>query len=168
MQMTSFRKRLIAAALVGFSAHAGAQSQPQEPAYTPNLWRVEISPYTYHYSYNVEHRPVRLIGLERETPDRWFVGGAYFSNSFGQDSGYVYMGRSYYNVFESLPRVYLKWSAGLMYGYKDPYEDKVPLNYKGFSPAIVPAVGWRFNGGWNAQVNVLGAAALMFSLVKEL
>lgn len=166
--MKFLRQPLIAAALVCFGGHVAAQSQPEAPSYSPNLWRVEISPYTYHYSYNPEHRPVHLIGLERETPDRWFLGGAYFTNSFGQDSGYFYAGRSFYNVFDSLPRVYMKLSAGILYGYKAPYEDKVPLNHNGFSPAIVPAVGWRFNGGWNAQVNVLGAAALTFSLVKEL
>ncbi len=166
--MNCLRQPLIAAAFICLGGHAAAQNQPEAPAYKPNLWRVEISPYTYHYSYNPEHRPVHLIGVERETPDRWFFGAAYFTNSFGQDSGYAYFGRSYYNVLDSLPRVYMKLSAGVLYGYKPPYEDKVPLNHNGFSPAIVPAVGWRFNGGWNAQINVLGAAALTFSLVKEL
>jgi hypothetical protein len=166
--MKFLRQPLIAAALACMGGQAAAQSQVEAPAYNPNLWRVEISPYTYHYSPNPEHRSVYLIGLERETPDRWFVGGAYFSNSFGQDSGYVYFGRSYYNVLDGLPRVYVKWSAGVLYGYKPPFEDKVPMNHNGFSPAIVPAVGWRFNGGWNAQVNVLGTSALTFSLVKEL
>ena len=55
----------------------------------------------------------------------------------------------------------------MLYGYKPPYNHKVPLNYKGFSPAIVPAAGWRFGSGWNAQIDMLGTAGLTYSLVKE-
>ena len=167
-------RRFAACALLGLACNAMAQTAtasdtpPAEAPAVPYRWRLEYSPYTTHYSYNVEHRHVYLAGLEREsTVDNSFVGLALFSNSFGQESGYLYLGKSYYNVLESLPQVYLKWSAGILYGYKPPFNHKVPLNYKGFSPAFVPAVGWRFAGGWNAQVDMLGTAGLTYSLVKE-
>lgn len=167
-------RRFAACALLGLAGHAMAQTAtapdtPQVAAPSvPYRWRVELSPYTTHFNPSSEHRHVVLVGLEREsTVDNSFVGLALFSNSFGQESGYLYLGKTYYQVVESLPQLYLKWSAGVLYGYKAPYNDKVPLNYKGFSPAVVPAVGWRFEGGWNAQVDLLGTAGLTYSLVKE-
>lgn len=163
-------RQWVGCVLLGFACAASAQSAtpPDEPLAPSYRWRLELSPHTSHYSYNPEHRPVHLVGLEREASDNSFYGMALFSNSFGQDSTYVYAGHSYYGVFESLPHVYLKVSVGVLYGYKPPYEHKVPLNYRGFSPAVVPAVGWRFDSGWAAQVNLLGTAGVMYSLVKEL
>jgi hypothetical protein len=163
---------LAACALLGLASGVLAQTATNldTPAELPPVsyqWRIEISPYTQHYGYNVDHRPVHLAGLEREAPDHTFYGLALFSNSFGQESGYLYLGKSYYNVFDRVPQVYLKWSAGILYGYKAPFENKVPLNYKGFSPGFVPAIGWRFGAGWNAQIDMLGAAGLTYSLVKE-
>ena len=162
-------RRLFAGVQICLACSAIAQSAtlPVESAADTYRWRIELSPYTTHFSYNPEHRPVRLVGIERETSDNSFYGLALFSNSFGQDSGYLYLGKSYYGVFQSLPHVYLKWSAGVLYGYKPPYENKVPLNYKGFSPGFVPGMGWRFDSGWSAQVNVLGTAGVMYSLVKD-
>jgi len=101
-------------ALLGLTANAMAQTAT-DSADQPYRWRIEFSPHTTHYSYNPEHRPVHLLGLEREsTADNGFYGLALFSNSFGQDSGYLYLGKSYYGVFDSYPKVYLKWSAGIL------------------------------------------------------
>ncbi len=177
---TLLKPRLLATcALWALAASANAQVATQTvtaadlPAATvatstPYRWRLELSPYTSHFSHSEEHRPVYLAGLEREsTLDNRFYGLALFSNSFGQESAYLYLGQSYYQVLDSLPQVYLKWSAGILYGYKPPYDHKVPLNYKGFSPGFVPAMGWRFASGWNAQIDMLGVAGFTYSLVKE-
>jgi hypothetical protein len=43
------------------------------------------------------------------------------------------------------------------------YKDKVPLNYKGLSPAIVPTVGYQINKNYSFQLNLLGTAGLMLS-----
>lgn len=170
----SILRRVAVCGLLGLACNAMAQTAtapdtlPAEAPPVPYRWRLELSPHTTHFSYSADHRPVHLVGLEREsTVDNSFYGLALFTNSFGQDSGYAYLGKTYYNVFDSLPKVYLKWSAGVLYGYKPPYNHKVPLNYKGFSPAIVPAAGWRFGSGWNAQIDMLGTAGLTYSLVKE-
>lgn len=165
--LVSPRRLFVCAQLyLACSAIAQPATLPVEPLADAHRWRVEFSPYTTHFSYNPEHRHVHLVGIEREASDNSFYGLALFSNSFGQDSGYLYLGKSYYGVFQSLPHVYLKWSVGVLYGYKPPYEDKVPLNYKGFSPGFVPALGWQFDSGWSAQLNVLGKAGVMYSLVK--
>ena len=164
--------RIAIYAVLGLACNAMAQTAASadvaDASAVPYRWRLELSPHTTHFSYNAEHRPVHLMGLEREsTVDNSFYGLALFTNSFGQDSAYAYLGKSYYNVFDSLPQLYLKWSAGVLYGYKPPFSHKVPLNYKGFSPGFVPAAGWRFGSGWNAQIDMLGTAGLTYSLVKE-
>jgi hypothetical protein len=87
-----------------------------------------------------------------------------FSNSFGQECVYIYpWGQVYKNLFGVQPLSF-KWTAGLLYGYKEPYEHKVPMNYKGFSPGLIAAVAYQFPSGWTAQVDTLGTAALMFQI----
>lgn len=126
------------------------------------------SPYTFHYSRDPAHRPVRMIGLERQRSDRWVWGGTYFSNSFGQPSTYLYGGQRLENFSHHHPELFAQWTAGLLYGYKGEYKDKVPLNHNGFSPGLVLSVGWQFNPTYSAQVNVLGNSALMFQFSAEL
>jgi hypothetical protein len=128
-------------------------------------WRVMASPYTYHYSRDPNHRPVWMLGVERQRSDDLLWGLCYFSNSFGQPSGFLYGGQRLYD-FSAYPQLYAQWSAGLMYGYKGEYQDKVPFNHRGFSPGLVLAVGWQFSPRYAAQVNVLGnsAAMLQFSI----
>jgi hypothetical protein len=48
------------------------------------------------------------------------------------------------------------------------YEDKVPLNYKGFSPGFVPSLGYRFSKRIYGQLDLLGTSALMFTIVAPL
>jgi hypothetical protein len=118
------------------------------------------SPFTHHYSPSDEHRYVWLVGVERERADGRLSGITYFSNSFGQPSTYIFpWGQSYRNL-GGVQGLYAKWSGGLLYGYVEPYENKVPLNVNGFSPAIIPSLGFERNG-FGAQVNFLAAAGLM-------
>ena len=119
------------------------------------------SPYTKHYRPSPEHKYVWLIGAARERADGALAGVAVFSNSFGQPSAYIFpWGKIYRNVLDH-PNVYAKWSAGLLYGYREQYEDKVPMNKNGFSPGFIPALGWEFNSSSQAQVNFLGLNAVM-------
>ena len=169
---------LCALMLVAAAAQVPAQSQPQDAAAkpvaadTPNpaprntdgdYWRLVGSPYTYHFSPDPDHEPVYAIGLERQRSDKWFWGGTYFSNSFGQPSAYLYVGQRYANLFAVDP-LFVQWSAGLLYGYKEPFEDKVPFNYNGFSPGAVFSVGWQFTREFSMQANLLGFSALMIQL----
>lgn len=118
------------------------------------------SPYTYHFSKSDEHRYVWLVGVERERADGRLLGITYFSNSFGQPSTYIFpWGQTYPNL-GGVQGLFAKWSGGLLYGYVEPYENKVPLNVNGFSPAIIPSIGYE-KQGYGAQLNLLGTAGLM-------
>lgn len=126
------------------------------------------SPYTSHFHPSDEHEHVWLIGLERERANGALAGAAFFSNSFGQESAYIFpWGEIYRNVLDQ-PQLYFKWTAGLLYGYTGRYEHKVPLNSGGFSPAIVPAMGWEFSSGQQIQLNLLGLNGMMLQFTQPL
>lgn len=169
---------LLALTLVAATTSALAQTAAPAPAESPpaddakiveprktdaDYWRLVGSPYTYHFSADPDHEAVYAIGLERQRSDKWFWGGTYFSNSFGQPSGYLYVGQRYGNLF-AVEQLFAQWSAGLLYGYKEPYEDKVPLNYNGFSPGAVFSLGWQFTRQFSVQANLLGTAGLMVQM----
>ena len=121
-------------------AQAHATSAPSTTTETPeangDFWRLVASPYTLHFNPGPEHEAVYAIGVERQRSDKWLWGGTYFRNSFGQPSGYLYAGQRYGNLFSVKP-LFAQWTGGLLYGYKEPYEDKVPFNHNGFSPGAV-------------------------------
>ena len=75
----------------------------------------------------------------------------------------IHGGQSYPN-FWGYEKLTAKWSAGLIYGYVEPWEHKVPLNHNGFSPGFVPALSWKLGSGYEAQVSFPGGAGLMFHL----
>lgn len=143
-----------------------ALAQPGEQvivSQSPKL-QLQFSPYSYHFSPSEEHKSVFMVGLEREHAGGKLDGITFFSNSFGQECLYVYpWGGVYKNIWGVAPLSF-KWTAGLLFGYKEPYEDKVPFNYKGFSPGVVFALAYEFKPGWSAQVNALGNSALMLQL----
>ncbi len=130
-------------------------------------WRLIASPYSFHYSRDAAHHPVRVIGLERQRADGTVWGGTYFSNSFGQPSAYVYGGQRL-DHWSKHPQLFAQWTAGVLYGYKGEFKDKVPFNHGGFSPGLVLSVGWQFTPLYSAQFNVLGNSALMLQLSVDL
>ena len=94
------------------------------------------------------------------------MGAAYFNNSFDQKCEYLYFGKSW--PLESIDRnLYFKLTGGVLLGYKEPYENKIPFNHNGVAPGLVPALGYRF-GDFNVQVNLLGTAAVMFTAGYDL
>jgi hypothetical protein len=146
-----------------------AEAKPDSVADSGDFWRLQGSPYTVHYHKDNEdeHQPVYMIGIERQRRDGWLWGGVYFSNSFGQPSGYVYVGEKVIN-FSRWDKLFFQWTAGIMYGYKEPYEDKVPFNYKGFSPGATLGLGWQFTREFSVQAITLGAAGMMFQAAIDL
>jgi hypothetical protein len=136
---------------VASTAEAGAQAQ----------WRLLVSPYSFHWRPSAEHKRVWALGVERQASDASVVGASYFSNSFGQDSAYVYYGQRYQGLF-GRPQLYAQWSVGMLYGYKGAYEDKVPLNNNGFSPGALLTGGWQFNREHSLAFHLLGDAGVMF------
>ena len=156
----------IATGLIVAQLAGAALAQQDQPSWAGegNKLRWQLSPYTLHFSPSEEHRHVYMVGIEREHSDGKLDGFNLFRNSFGQPSLYIHpWGQVYHNVWDIKPLSF-KWTAGLLYGYKEPYENKVPLNYKGFSPGAVIALEYEFSSGWSAQVDMLGTAGMMFQV----
>ena len=134
-----------------------------EPAHRGEL---TLSPYTLHWSNNPEHKHVYLVALDEQLPGGRLCGISFFSNSFGQPSTYVYAGQQFNQLFGQ-NNLFLKVTAGIMYGYVGQYENKVPLNYRGFSPAIIPSLGYKLTEHDSVQIKLLGTAGLMFSYGRQ-
>ena len=145
-------------------ASAPDTSTPSPPA-RPR-WDLTLSPWTHHWNDNPAHRHVLLGAMDRYVAGQRFCGLALFSNSFGQPSAYVYAGQQFNQLFGQ-PKLFLKVTAGIMYGYVGKYQNKVPLNSHGFSPAIIPSLGYNFNEHDSAQVKLLGTAGIMFSYGRK-
>ena len=137
----------------------------QEPS-SDELWRLTGSLYTYHYSQDSAHRDVYMLGIEKQFPHRFILGGAIFRNSFGQPTAFVYAAKRL-NGFTDMEQIFAQVSAGVLYGYRGMYSHKVPLNYSGFSPGAVLSVGWQFTPMWSAQLNLLGNSAVMFQVSAD-
>jgi hypothetical protein len=128
-------------------------------------WEVTLSPYAYHWNYNPEHKHVMLGAIDSHLSGGRFCGLAFFSNSFGQSSAYAYAGQRWDNVFGN-PNLFAKVSAGLIYGYRGLYQDKIPLNHYGIAPAVIPSLGYTFSPEDSAQVFILGNAGLLFAYTR--
>ena len=125
-------------------------------------WDLTLAPYAHHWSHSPDHRPVFLGAIDRHVNGDRFCGLALFRNSFGQPSAYLYVGQQW-NHLMGQPQLFAKISAGLIYGYKGPYQHKIPFNDYGIAPAIIPSVGYAFTRQDSIQVMVLGSAGLLFS-----
>lgn len=132
----------------------------------PGIWRFNVSPFSHHFRYSEEHRYVWAVGIERQNRDDWLAGASYFSNSFGQPSAYVYIGRRFNELFDQ-PNLFGQVSAGVMYGYVGKYQHKVPLNYGGFSPGALVSMGWQFEKRSSAVIHLLGDAGFMLQLSHD-
>ena len=137
-----------------------ADDTPDTPHDKP--WQLMLSPYAEHWHYNPEHRPVRLISLERQDIRGRFCGLAFFTNSFGQPSLYGFVGQRWTGVMGN-PHVFFKLSGGLIYGYKGAYKDKIPFNNYGIAPAVIPSLGYHFSGDHSVQASLLGTAGFLLA-----
>ena len=124
---------------------------------------LQIGPLVYHRNKDEAHNnEPNLVGVEWESASRWEVGASFFKNSFFQPCVYIYGGKRWF-WRSADDGFYLKLTAGPLYGYKEPYEDEIPVNDNGFGFAIIPAIGYQYKRA-NAQVVVLGGAGVMLSL----
>ena len=152
----------IAGLVVAHLVIAAEAPAPQSGS-TGNIVMIQASPDVIHFDSDPGHTDwAWMVGVEWQRPSRWLLGFSYFNNSFGQKSQYYYAGYVW-KPSDRDPRWYLKLSGGLLYGYKEPYEDKVPFNHNGYSPAIIPALGYKWDR-WNTQLILLGNAGLTISL----
>ena len=85
-------------------------------------------------------------------------------HSYGKRSYYGYAGKRY--DFADTP-FYAKVTAGLLYGYKDEYRDKIPFNRFEIAPVVIPSLGVKYRR-LSAEVVLLGTAASLFNIGFEL
>ncbi len=127
----------------------------------------QYSVYNKHWSNNPEHvNKNHLLNFQIQSnydrvwgADKTLFGVAFFKNSFGQPSQYLYWGQQWdFNDY-----VYAKVSAGLLHGYKGKYKDKIPFNKLGVAPAILPTLGVRYKNA-SVEAIILGNSALMIGV----
>jgi hypothetical protein len=76
--------------------------------------------------------------------DRSHFGAAVFDNSYGQFSQTIYYGLEWDWKPAWGGSLFWAASAGIVHGYKEPYENRLPFNRAlGVGLAIVPALGWE-------------------------
>lgn len=138
-----------------------AAQAPPEPE-DGQRWTFTFAPYVYHWRYDEDHRPAFVFALERRVAGNRFCGLSLFRNSFGQPSAYAYLGQRWDNLFDR-PELSLKVSYGVIYGYTGQYHDKVPFNWNGFSPTVIPSLAYHLNPQDSLDVMVLGTAGLVFA-----
>ena len=173
--MRTFQSIWLSVALAFFGLSAQAQSDQHhcpdflavqgapEPTYSGEF---TFSPFTQHYKYSAEHKPVVMVALDEQLPGGRLCGFSFFSNSFGQPSAYAYVGQQFNGLFDN-PNLFVKVTGGILYGYVGKYQHKVPLNSHGFSPAVIPALGYKLTERDSVQVKLLGTAAIMFSYGRK-
>lgn len=151
-----------------------ARDDAPENSANGSYWKIHVAPYALHFNPSSEHKHVYLLGIERGQPgapswtraDETVWGLSAFNNSFGQPSAYAYYGYRWNNLFGH-QALFFKLSGGLLYGYKKPYENKVPFNNNGFSPGLIPTVGYQLTPNDSVQVGALGTAGLIFMYGRQ-
>ena len=142
---------------------------PSAQAQQPVLGQLELnlSPLTLHFTPSNEHKNVLLLGISKVDADGTVVSGAVFSNSFGQPCATLQWGQRYLAPL-GFNRWYWQWTVGPVYGYVAPYNHKVPLNYQGLSPVVIPSLGYQLSEKFSAEFTLLGNSALMLQLAYPL
>lgn len=158
--------RLLGTCLLGacLASPAGATNWSPCPNWdATDRYTVFASPYTYHWSDEnaSQHKTAYALSLNRQLGDDRFCGLSLFRNSFGQPSAYAYTGWSWPQPWKAYPQVFVHVTAGIIYGYVGEFKDKVPLNVGGFSPVVIPSVGYRLTEQLDLEVQILGTAAVM-------
>ena len=106
-----------------------------------------------------------IVALEWLTPrhaiwraDRTHFGLALFDNSYGQFSQSLYAGLEWSWTRALGGDVFASLSFGLVHGYKEPHENKLPLNSAlGVGLTLVPAIGWQ-RGNLGFAAGLAGSA----------
>lgn len=127
-----------------------------------NRWLVQTSLYTKHFHPDVQHvNHQRLVNLEYQRADNWLAGVAFFRNSFGQPSEYLYLGKLWRPF--SAQAVHVKLTGGLLHGYKGEFRDKIPFNKSGIAPALLPSIGYSTRR-FTSEFILFGTNGMMFTL----
>ena len=122
--------------------------------------------YGVHWDSSDDYRGIpALIGLEWSREDRRIAGVSLFNNSFGQFSQYYYYGYKW-RLNRWHEKLQVKLTGGVIYGYVGEFEDRLDPNWSGFSPAIIPSLGWK-ERRWGFDVALLGNAGFMLLVGRD-
>jgi hypothetical protein len=152
LRVAPSRPALVLAAALSMTASQAALAQQQAAG---DQLRISYAPKAFHFTQDDEYVDWNhIVALEWLTPrhrfwgaDRSLVGFSLFDNSYGQFSQSVYAGLEWDWTRAGGGEVFLALSAGLVHGYKEPHEDKLPLNSAlGIGLTVVPAIGWQRDG----------------------
>jgi hypothetical protein len=181
----ALRLLMVAVSTAGLLVPSGADAQaPSSPGEAetskfaaawsaPEPWRtdrfyIQTSVASVHFNPDPDHvNKQDLFNAEYRFDSfwlggQWIAGAAFFKNSFGQPSQYVY-GGWLVRPFESAQPFYFKITAGALHGYEEPYEDKIPFNSSGVAPAILPSAGYCYNR-FCSEFVLFGTAGAMLTL----
>lgn len=132
-----------------------------------DLIQINFGPYLYHYSSDSERNSYPwFTSLEWESLSRWELGGAVFSNSYNQPSGYLYGGKRFIHGSPD-EHLFLKITVGALIGYVPPHEDAIPVNKDGVGLGVIPAVGYKFKRT-TTQIVILSTSGLMLTIGYDL
>ena len=123
--------------------------------------RISIATYS-HFNPKPEHtnKPI-ILSYDRYYSDSNFYGLALFNNSFGQFSQYIYKGHKFESRFDN---IHYELSYGILHGYKDEYQDRIPINTKeGFGIGAIPSIIYTRDKTQIFGVSLMGGAGLIFS-----
>ena len=127
-----------------------------------NVLMAQFGPYVTHFHASELHNNTPwLIGLEWQSRNRMLLGASAFRNSFEQPSQYAYGGKKWF-LDRSKDTVYLKLTAGVLHGYKAPFDDRIPYNHHGTAFVVLPALGYQY-GDFNTQAVLLGTNGVLFT-----
>lgn len=123
-----------------------------ETAGPESAWRLAYTPRVFHFTSNRDYVDWNhIVAVEHITSrhtrwgaDRTHFGLSLFDNSFGQFSQSVYVGLEWDWRPLGNGALFYSLSPGLVHGYKEPWENRVPLNKQlGVGVTVVPAIGWQ-------------------------
>ncbi len=135
--------------------------------YNKHRDKIYLSGASYiHFSQSENHQgPPVLFSAEIQKPSKLYYGLSLFNNSFGQFSQYLFVGKEF-RLDQYVSGMRSKISVGLIHGYKDEYQNKIPFNDLGIAPAIIPGIGYQ-KKKWGFDVYLMGAAGLLFDVGYE-
>ena len=114
---------------------------------------------------NHDKEPI-ILSYDHFYLDSNFYGLALFNNSFGQFSQYIYKGHQYKSRFNN---IYYEITYGILHGYKDEYQDRIPINTKeGFGIGVIPSIMYTKDKTNYLGLSLMGDAGLIFSYSRKI
>lgn len=158
--------KLLVTSLIGMLLLPAVSRAADTPWYEYDHLYLQGGSYV-HFESSDDHAGSKFFAsLEAVRSDAWLYGLALFDNSFGQFSQYLYGGKSW-NFSGKFEHFHFKLTAGLIHGYKDEYQDKIPMNNYGIAPAVIPGIGYK-RDRWGADMILLGNSAMLFTIGYDL